>query len=99
MVEADAAMFVYVQGLVIGVFVAIVVQFVRDRAGLDCSVTKKYGEVLRTKVALVRVLEKPVNTGAAGIDRLPPSPLNVTAPFCASARPSKVELAFIVMDA
>ena len=88
-----------VQILVIGKFVAIVVQFVRDRFGLDCSVTRKYGEVLRTTVALVRVLAMLVNTGAAGIDRLPPSPLNVTAPFCASARPSKVELAFIVMEA
>ena len=40
-----------------------------------------------------------VNMGAAGIDKLPPSPLNMTAPFCARALPSKVEPAFIVMEA
>src|ERR1017187_2696273 len=85
--------------LVTGLFVAIIVQLGGDRLGLDCSVTRKYGEVLRTTVALVSVLKMPVNMGAAGIDRLPPSPLKVTAPFCASARPSKVELAFIEMEA
>src|SRR5664279_5023902 len=77
----------------------MVVQFGRDRSGLACSVRKKYGVVLRTTVALVVVLAMPVNMGAAGIGRAPPSPLNVTAPFCASALPSSVELAFIVMDA
>ena len=55
--------------LVTGVFVAIIVQFVGDRLGLVCSVTRKYGVVLRTTVALVVVLAMPVNRGAAGIDR------------------------------
>jgi len=92
--------FVYVQGLVTGVFVAIVVQFVRDRSGLDCSVRRKYGVVLMTTVTeLLVVLEMSVNLGASGVGRLPPSPLNVTAPTCDSALPSSVELAFIVMDA
>ena len=89
-----------VQGLVTGVFVAIVVQFGGDRPGLDCSVTRKNGVVLRTTVAeLGVVLEMLVNTRAFGVGRLPPLPLNVTAPICASALPSIVELAFIVMDA
>src|ERR1017187_2869087 len=85
--------------LVARLFVAIVVQFGREMSELVWRVRRKYGEVLRTTVALVVVLAMPVKMGAAGIDRLPPSPLNVTAPFCASALPSKVELAFIVMDA
>ena len=39
-----------VQILVVGVFVAMVVQFAGERLGLDCSVTPKYGVVLRTIV-------------------------------------------------
>ena len=85
--------------LVAGLFVAIVVQFGREMSELVWRVRRKYGEVLRTTVALVVVLAMPVKMGAAGIDRLPPSPLNVTAPTCASALPSIVELAFIVTDA
>ena len=77
---------------------AIIVQTGRDRLGLDCSVTRKYGEVSRTTVALVRVLEMPVKTGAAGAGKAPPLPSNVTAPFCASALPSVVEPIIIVMD-
>ena len=46
-----------VQGLVTGVFVAIVVQFGAGRMGLDCSVTRKYGVVLRTTVAELVALE------------------------------------------
>ena len=89
-----------VQGLVTGVSVAIVVQFGRDRSGLVCSVRRKYGVVLRTTVTeWVVVLEMLVNMGASGVGRLPSWPLNVTAPICASALPSIVELAFIVMDA
>ena len=89
---------VNVHGLITGVFVAIVVQFGRDRSGLVCSVRGKYGVVLRTMSALVVVLETLVKLRAAGIGRLPPAPLNVTAPTWASALPSSVELAFIVID-
>ena len=89
---------VNVQILLVDIFVAIAVQSGGDKLGLVCSVTRKYGAVLRTTVALVVVIEKPVNMGPAGADRLPPSPLKVTAPTCASARPAKVELAFMVMD-
>ena len=87
------------QLLVVGLFVAIIVQFVGDRFGLDWSVTRKYGEVLRTTVALVRVLEMDVNAGAAGAGRVPPLPMYVTAPYCAKALPSMLELEFIVMEA
>ena len=77
---------------------AIVVQL--KRSGLLCSVRKKYGEVLTTTVADVAdVLVMSVKNGATGMGRLPPLPLNVTAPVCASALPSMVELAFIEMDA
>jgi hypothetical protein len=84
---------VKVQELVIGVFVAIVVQFEGDRPGLVCSVRRKFGVVLRTTVTgLVVVLEMSVKMGAAGHDgRLPLLPLYVTAPFCASALPSIME--------
>jgi hypothetical protein len=100
LVEADAAVFVYVQGLVTGVFVAIVVQFVRRRSGMVCRVRRKFGVVLMTTVTeLLVVLEMLVNLGASGVGILPASPLNVTAPVWASALPSIVELAFIVMDA
>ena len=100
MVEADAAVFVYVQGLVTGVFVAIVVQFVRRRSGMVCRVRRKFGVVLMTTVTeLLVVLEMLVNLGASGVGILPALPLNVTAPVWASALPSIVELAFIVMDA
>ena len=89
---------VNVQGLVTGVLVAIVVQFRGDRPGLDCSVTSKYGVVLRTTVAeLVVVLEMSVNTGASGIGRLPLSPLNVTPAVKANALPSIALEVFIVM--
>ena len=100
MVEADAAAFVYVQGLVTGVFVAIVVQFVRRRSGMVCRVRSKCGVVLMTTVMeLLVVLEMLVNLGASGVGIVPALPLNVTAPVWASALPSIVELAFIVMDA
>jgi hypothetical protein len=63
---------------VTGVFVAIVVQFGGDRPGLDCSVTRKYGVVLRTTVTeLVVVLEMLVNTGAFGVGSSPTLPLNL----------------------
>ena len=83
--------------LVAGVFVAIIVQFVGDRLGLVCSVTKKYGDVLRTTVALVRVLEMLVNMGAFGVGRLPPLPLYVIPAVNAKALPSSVLLVIITM--
>ena len=97
---AVAVWSVNVQGLVIGVSVVIVFQFGGDRLGLACSVRRKYGEVRRTTVAeLVVVLEILVKMGPSAVGRLPPAPLNVTAPTCASARPSRVEPVFIVMEA
>ena len=81
-----------------GVLVAIVVQL--ERSGLVCNVRRKYGVVLRTTVAeLATGPEMTVKMGAAGMGRLPPVPLNVTAPVCTSALPFMVELAFMVMEA
>ena len=89
---------VNVQGLVRGVLVAIVVQFSGERPGLDCSVTREYGVVLRTTVAeSAAVVEMSVNTGASGIGRLPLSPLYVTPAVKAKALPSIVLLVFITM--
>ncbi len=45
---------------------------------------------------LVVFLEMLVNMGAAGVGRLPASPLNVTPPLNAKALPSIVLLVFIV---
>ena len=45
-----------IQGLVIGVCVAIVVQLAGDKPGLDCSVTKKYGVVSRTTLTELAVV-------------------------------------------
>ena len=92
-------MSVTVQGLVTGVFVAIVVHCSAGRMGLDWSVTRKYGVVVRTMVAELAALEMLVNMGAAGVGNTLPLPLNVTAPTWASALPSSVELASMVMDA
>ena len=83
--------------LVAGVFVAIIVQFGGERSGLDCNVTRKYGEVLRTTVALERVVEIPAKTGAAGVGILPPTPLYVTPAVNANALPSNVLLVIITM--
>ena len=56
--------------------------------------------VLMTTVMVSWIgLEILVNLGASGVGKLPLLPLKVTAPVCASARPSMVELAFIVMEA
>src|ERR1035437_8317812 len=87
-----------VQGLVTGVFVAIVVQFGGDKPGLDCSVTRKNGVVLRTTVTeLVVVLEMPINTGAFGVGSSPTMPLNVIPAVKAKALPSIALLVFITM--
>ena len=87
-----------VQGLVTGVFVAIVVQFAGDKPGLDCSVTRKNGVVLSTTVTeLVVVLEMPINAGAFGVGSSPTSPLNVTPAVKAKALPSIELLVFITM--
>ena len=92
-------MLVNVHGLVTGVSVASVVQFVRDMSGLVCSVRRKYGVVLRTTVVeLVAVLEVWVNLGASGVGRLPLLPLYVTPALNAKARPSIALVVFMVMD-
>lgn len=89
---------VNVHELETGVLVAMVVQFERDRFGLDCSVTRKYGVVLRTSVTeLVFVLEMLVNAGAVGVGNSPTSPLNVTPALEAKARPSIALVEFMVM--
>ena len=89
---------VNVQGLVTGVSVAIVVQFGGDTPGLDCSVTRKYGVVLRTTVTeLMVVLEMLVNTGAFGVGNSPTLPLNVTPAVKANALPSIALVVFIVI--
>jgi hypothetical protein len=70
-------------------------------SGLVCNVSRKYGVVLRTTLALSLVVPLSIwmKAGASGVGRLPPEPLNVTAPVCARALPSIVELAYIVMEA
>jgi hypothetical protein len=83
--------------LVMGVLVEIVVQV--KRFVLDCSVKRKYGAVVRVTVAELAVLVMAVKMGVVRVGKLPPVPLNVTAPVCASALPSMVELAFMVMEA
>ena len=90
-------MSVNVQGVVTGVFVAMDDQFGEDRPGLDCNVTRKYGVVLRTTVALVVVLEMPVNWGASGVGSSPTLPLKVTPAVNAKALPSIALVVFIVM--
>ena len=77
---------VNVQGLVTGVFVAIVVQFAGDKPGLDCSVTRTSGGVLRTTVTeLVVFREIPVNSGTFALGRSPTLPLNVTPAVAAQS--------------
>ena len=84
-------------GLATGVFVAMVVQFVMDGPVLDCSVTRKYGVVPRTTVALVAVLEMLANSGGVGFGSWPISPLNVTPAENDNALPSIVLVVFITM--
>jgi hypothetical protein len=89
---------VNVQGLVTGVFVAIVVQFAGDRPGLDCSVARTNGGVLRTTVTELAVFrEISVNSGTFAVGRSPTLPLNVTPAVKAKALPSVTLLVFIVM--
>ena len=84
-----------VQVLVTGVSVVIVAQLWRDKSGQACSVRRKYGEVRRTTVAELVVLEMSVKMGAAGVGRLPPTPLNVTPAENDIALPSIVLLVSI----
>ena len=79
-------------------FVAIGVQFEGDRPGLDSSVTRKNGVVLRTTTELVVVLAMLAKTGAVGVGSSPTLPLKVTPAVNAKALPSIVLLVFIVMD-
>ena len=87
-----------VQELVTGVFVAMGVQSGWERLELIWIVTRPFGLVFSVITELVALRMMLVNLGASGIGRLPLWPLKVTAPTWASARPSNVELAFIVME-
>ena len=58
--------------------VEIVVQV--KRSGLDCSVKRIFGVVLRKTVVEVLVVVMAVKMGDVGVGRLPPVPLKVTAP-------------------